>query len=146
MLVAFRVTSQTQFDGIKLERDRELVHRGFERIHARRRARRAHVARGRQIQVSEPVRVRRVCGPVEQAGPARLLPIKVFVLRGHSDRIVRDRLQRSAGRSAELDALNHRGSITQCVHLRPSQRHADGALQRPCRQHGEHPLELRTQP
>ena len=57
MLVAVRVTPQTQFDGIELERDRELVHRGFERIHARRRARRAHVARGRQIQVSEPVRV-----------------------------------------------------------------------------------------
>ena len=59
---------------------------------------------------------------------------------------MRDRLQRPAGRGAESDALNHRRSITQCVHLRPGQHDADGALQRPRRQHGQHHLELRTQP
>ena len=47
---------------------------------------------------------------------------------------------------AERDALNHRGPITQRVHLRPSQHHPHGALQRPRRQHGQHHLELRTQP
>ena len=146
MLVAVRVTPQTQFNGIELERHGELVHGGFERIQ-RRAPHSARACRTRSADPGERAGARRSRLGSCRAGRTSPSPAgKVFVLRGHGDRIVRDRLQRSAGRGAEPDTLNYRGPITQCVHLRPSRRHADGALQRSRRQHGQHPLELRAQP
>ena len=102
VLVAIRIAPQAQLQRIELERDRQLVHRAFERIDAGRGAWSAHVARRRKIEPRELVRVFRVGALVEQAGPAGLLPMEVLVLRRHRDRFVRDRVERSAGICAEL--------------------------------------------
>ena len=52
-----------------LERDGQFVHRAFERIDAVRRAGRAHVARGREIEPDDLVREADVVALVEQARP-----------------------------------------------------------------------------
>jgi hypothetical protein len=96
VLVAIRIAPQAKLERVQLERDRELVHGALERIDAGRGARRAHVARGCEIEPRELVRVLRVGAFVEQAGPAGLLPMEVLVMRGHGDRVMRDRVQRSA--------------------------------------------------
>ena len=99
-----------------------------------------------KIEPREPVRVLRVGAFVEQAGPAGLLPVEVLVLRGHGDRVVRDRVERSAGVCAERDALDHRRPVAQHIHLLPRQHDAHRALQRARREHRQHHLELRAQP
>ena len=121
VLVAIRITPQTKLERIELECDREFVHRTFERIDAGRSAWTAHVARGRQVEPSQPVRVLRIGAFVEQAGPAGLLPEEVLVLRCHGDRVVRDRVKCSAGGCAQLDPLNHRGPVAKHIHLLPRQ-------------------------
>src|SRR6185503_7458947 len=88
VLIAVRIAPQAKLERVELERNRKLIHRGFERKERWSGAGRAHVARGRKIEPREPVRVFRIGGLVEQARPASLLPMEVLVLRGHGDRIV----------------------------------------------------------
>ena len=71
--------------------------------------------------------------------------MEVLVLRGDGDRVVRDRVERSAGVRAERDALDHRRPIAQRVHLLARQHEAHRALQRARRQHRQHHLKLRAQ-
>ena len=131
VLIAVRIAPQAKLERVELERDRQLVHRGFERKERGGGARRAHVARGREIELGEPVRVFRIGRFVEQAGPAGLLPMEVLVLRGHGHRIVRDHVERSAGVRADRDALDHRRPVAQHVHLLDaSARHAPNAAAR----------------
>src|SRR5262249_52195930 len=85
MLVAIRIAPHAKPDRIELERDREPAHRALECIAASCCARRAHVARRREIEPRELVRVLRIGASVEQPGPAGLLPMEVLVLRGHRD-------------------------------------------------------------
>src|SRR5262249_25296577 len=105
VLVTVRIAAQAQLQRIELERDRKLVHRAFERKRAGRRARAAHIAGGREVELGELVYVFRVGAFVEEAGPAGLLPVKILVLRGHRNSVVGDGLERAGGRGAELDAL-----------------------------------------
>ena len=98
-----------------------------------------------EIEPREPVRVFRIGAFVEQAGPAGLLPMEVLVLRGHGDRVVRDRIERSVGVRAERDALDHRRPVAERIHLLARQHDAHRALQRARRQHRQHHLELRAQ-
>ena len=65
VLVAIRVTAQAKLEGIELERGRNLVHRAFKGIDASRGAWTAHVARRRQIEPGELVRILRVVAFVE---------------------------------------------------------------------------------
>jgi hypothetical protein len=94
MLIALRIAAQAKLDRVELERNRELVHRRFERIDGAGGAGTAHVARGREIEPGEPVLVFRMVALVEQARPAGFLPVEVLVLRRHRDRIVDDCLER----------------------------------------------------
>jgi hypothetical protein len=57
-----------------------------------------------------------------------------------------DRVERSSAIGAQLDPLNHRGPVAEPVHLLPGQRDLNRALERACRQHGQHDLKLRAQP
>ena len=57
VLIALRITSQPEFERIELERNRKLVHRGFERKVGGWGTWRAHVARGRKIEPHELVLV-----------------------------------------------------------------------------------------
>ena len=67
VLIALRITPQAKLERIELERDRKLVHRGFERKDGGGGAWRAHVAWGRKIEPRELVRVFRIGGFVQQA-------------------------------------------------------------------------------
>ena len=58
---------------------------------------------------------------------------------------MRDRVKSSVGVGAELNPLNHRGSVAQHVHLRSRQHDSDRAPQRARRQHRQHHLKLRAQ-
>ena len=145
VLIALRITPQTQFERIELERDRKLVHRGFERKHRGWGTWRAHVACGRKIEPCELVLVFCIGAFVEQARPPGLLPEVFLVLRGHGDRVMHDRVESSVGVGAELNPLNHRGSVAQYVHLRPRQHDTHRALQRARCEHRQHHLKLRAQ-
>ena len=145
MLVAIRITAQAQLDRIELERNRELVHRAFERIDPGRGARRAHVAGGGKIELRDLMRILRVGALVEEARPAGLLPVKILVLRGQRDGIVGDRLERAGTRSADLDALDHARPVTDLIHLLPAQHEPHRALERARREHREDHLVLRAQ-
>ena len=52
VLIAVRIAPQAKLERVELERDRELVHRGFERKERGGGAGRAHVARGREIELA----------------------------------------------------------------------------------------------
>ena len=145
VLVAVRIAPQAKLERVELELDRKLVHRGFERKQRGGGARRAHVARGREIEPGEPVRVFRIRRLVERAGPAGLLPVEVLVLRGDGHRVVGDHVERAAGVGAERDFLDHRRPVADHVHLRPRQHDPHRALQRARREHRQHHLELRAQ-
>ena len=66
-LVAIGITPEAKLKGIELQRHRKFVHRAFERVDARGRAWRAHVARGRKVEPREFVRVLRIGALIEQA-------------------------------------------------------------------------------
>jgi hypothetical protein len=117
VLVAIRIATQAKLQRIELERDRELVHRAFERVDAGGGARAAHVARGRKIELGELMRVLRVGAFVEEARPAGLLPVEVLVLRRHRDGVVHDRLERAVCSGAELDLLDHGRPVAELIHL-----------------------------
>ena len=126
-LVAIRIAPQAQLERIELERDGELVHRAFERIDAGA-APGARMSHGSEIEPRELVLELRVGALVEQARPAGLLPMEVLVLRGHGDRVVRDRVERSVGVGAERHALDHRGPVAELIHLLPGQHDPHRAL------------------
>ena len=54
--------------------------------------------------------------------------------------------ERSVGFCAELDALDHGGTVAEPIHLLAGQHDTHRALQRERRKHGEHHLILRAQP
>jgi hypothetical protein len=56
-----------------------------------------------------------------------------------------NRVKSSAGVGAELNPLNHRGSVAQHVHLRPRQHDTDRAPQGARCEHRQHHLKLRAQ-
>jgi hypothetical protein len=146
VLVAIRIRPQAKFERIELEGDGEFIHRAFQRIDGGRGAGDAHVAWRSKIEPRQLVRVYRVGATVEQARPAGLLPMEVLVLRCHSYRFVRYRIERSAGVCAELDPLDHGGPVAEPIHLLPGQHEAHRALQRARRQRRQDYLILRAQP
>src|SRR5205085_3989170 len=121
VLAAIRIAPQVKLERIEIQRGRELIHSAFERKDARRGAGSPHVARRRKIEPCELMRICRVGAFVKEAGPARLLPMEVLVLRGHRQGVVRDRVEHSVGTGTQRDPLNHRGPIAEPVHLLPSQ-------------------------
>ena len=139
VLVALRITFEAQLKRIELERDREFVHRAFESIDAGCGTGRAHVARGLKIEPRELVRILRMGALVEQARPAGLLPMEIFVLRRDINSLVRDRIERSISICAELDLLDHRRPIAEPVHLLAGEhetyRAFDGARRQCCQHH-----------
>ena len=145
VLVAVGVALQPQLHRIDLERDREFVHRAFERIDARRSARRAHVGGGRNVQPRQPVHEFRIGAFVEQVCPAGIVAGEFLELRGHGDRLVRDGVERAAGIGAERKTFDGRRAIAEPIHLRAVQHDADRPLQRARSQHRQHHLVLRAQ-
>ena len=145
VLVAFGIAAQAELERVDLQRDGQLVHRGFQRIDGGRRTGAAHVAGCGKIELGEPVGVFRVGRGVEQAGPAGLLPKVILVLRGQGHRIMGDRIQGSVGLRAQRNALDHRRAVAQHIHLLPGQHDAHGSPQRARRERREHRLELRAQ-
>ena len=145
---AIRVAAQPQLHGIELERDGKLVHRAFERIDAGRRARRAHVAGGRNDRAAPAcAHTSRSAHLVEQGRPAGVVAREFLELRGDRDRLVGDRVERSVGLGAEREALDRgragsraRTSAGASARAAPSARSAQRA------QHRQHHLILRPQP
>ena len=71
--------------------------------------------------------------------------MEVLVLRGHRDRVVRDRLEGPTGICTELDPLDHGRPVAEPVHLLSSQHDPHRAFQRARRERGQHDLILRAQ-
>ena len=144
-LVAVGIALQAQLHRIDLERDGEFVHRAFQRIDAGRRARGAHVAGGRHVELDELVLEFRVGALVKQVAPAGIVAREFLELRGHGDRLMRHRVERAAAVGAEREAFDGRGPVAERIHLRARQHDAYRALERARAQHRQHDLVLRAQ-
>ena len=84
----------------------ELVHRGFDRVHRRRAARRAHGHRRGAVERHELVAVLQVLRVVERARPADVALRVLLEARGGAERVVHDRLELAVRVRAELQPLN----------------------------------------
>ena len=145
VLIAIRVALQAQFKRIEIERHGEFVHRAFERVDARRRARRAHVGRGGDIEAHELVLELRVGALVKKATPSGIVARELFELGGDRDRLVRHAVERPIRLGAERQTLDRRRTIAQAVHLLTREDEANRPLQRYGAEHRQHHLILRSQ-
>ena len=107
----------------------KLVHRDFEQVHARCRARRPHVTRCRRIERGERIAEAGVVAAVHRPAPLDHTFGMAFVARGAGRRIDHDRCQLSAIVSAERHALKALGTVHVREHLLAGHHHANRAFE-----------------